>query len=67
MLIAPLLHVKINYYILLHIITIEKTQYSSQEVKDNAIIDLVQGVAHMHLKQAEGLDMPECIEDQAKS
>ena len=47
--------------------SIEKTQYSSQEVKDNAIIDLVQGVAHMHLKQAEGLDMPECIEDQAKS
>ena len=46
---------------------IEKTQYSSQEVKDNAMIDLVQGVAHMHLKQAEGRDMPECIEDQAKS
>jgi len=66
-LIAPLLHVKINYYILLHIITIEKTQYSSQDVKNNAMINLVQGVAHMHLKQAEGRDMPECIKEQVKS
>ena len=31
------------------------------------MIDLVQGVAHMHLKQARGGDIPECIEEQVKS
>ena len=31
------------------------------------MIDSVQGVAHMHLKQAKGRDIPEYIEEQVKS
>ena len=52
---------------LCHIITIEEAQYSSQDVNDYTMIDLVQGITHMHLKEAEGRHQPKAVEEKMKS
>ena len=56
-----------HFNVLLHIITIEEAQYSSQDMNDNAMVDLVQRITHVHLKQTEIRHKPKSIEEQMKS
>ena len=34
-------------------ITVEEAQYSSKDMNDNAMVDLVLGITHVHLKQTK--------------
>ena len=56
-----------NYNTLCCIITIEQAQCSSQDMNDNTMVDLVQGITHVHLKQTEIRHQPKRIEEQVKS
>ena len=58
----------IPYYNTLYcIITIEEAQYSSQDMNDNAMVDVVQGIAHVYLKQTKIRHQPKRVEEQVKS
>jgi len=52
---------------LLHIITKKEAQYSLQDMNDHSMVNLVQGVTHMHLKQTKGRNKPKAVEEKVKS
>ena len=54
----------ITYY---NIITVEEAQYSAEDMNDYAMVNLVQGITHIHLKQTEMRHQPKCIEEQVIS
>ena len=58
-----------RYNGILFIIKVEETHESTllRRREWYVMIVLMQEVAHMHLKQAEGWDQPECFEEQVKS
>jgi len=57
----------VYYDVLKHIITIEEAQNSSQYMNDNTMVDLVQRITHVHLKQTKIRNKPKCVEEKVES